>query len=311
MASGDTSPVSVSKRPGRFSLLELFILTALVCLAGAFFSWARAEPAGFAAPLFVGALIGAVGFAIHMFTRWSPGEMIAVLAVVVPLTCLFLAPVGLMESRGGTRRASCENNLHNIALALIQYHDDYGSYPPPYIADAKGKPMHSWRVLLLPYLDQRNLYKQYNFNEPWDGPNNSKLHNLVLKIYCCPSHSAKQPMTETSYVAVVGSKTVWITESDKIHPVRMADITDGASATILLVEVETSGIHWMEARDLHMTQMATAINSPRGQGISSGHAGGVNVAFADGSVRFLDSNTSPATLRALLTRNGKEPPIAP
>jgi len=306
MASGDALSANVSKRPGRFSLLELFILTALVCLAGAFFSWARAVPDGFAAPLFVAAAIGTVGFLIHILTRWSAGEMIAAMAIVLPLMCCLLGPFAFVDSRQPSRRASCQNNLHNIALALIQYHDDYGSFPPPYIADPKGTPMHSWRVLLLPYLDQRNLYKQYNFDEPWDGPNNSKLHNTVLKIFSCPSHSGTRPTTDTSYVAVVGSKTVWTTENDKVHPVRIADIIDGTSATILLVEVENSGIHWLEPRDLHITQMPMAINPPRGQGISSGHKGGANVACADGSVHFLKSDTPSATLRAWLTRNGKE-----
>ena len=86
------------------------------------------------------------------------------------------------------------------------------------------------------------------------------------------------------------------------------DFTDGRSNTILVVEVHDSGIHWMEPRDLHVSQMPLAINPPRGQGISSGHVGGANVAFADGSVRFLTNEIAPQTLRAVLTRSGKEPP---
>jgi uncharacterized protein DUF1559 len=60
-------------------------------------------------------------------------------------------------------------------VAVATYHDTYGTLPPAYIADAEGKPLHSWRVLLLPFLEQRELYEQYDFDEPWDGPNNRKL----------------------------------------------------------------------------------------------------------------------------------------
>ena len=70
---------------------------------------------------------------------------------------------------------TCKNNLKQIALALHNYHQANGCFPPAYIADKNGRPMHSWRVLILPYLELDHLYKQYNFNEPWDGPNNKKL----------------------------------------------------------------------------------------------------------------------------------------
>src|SRR4051812_11083639 len=64
----------------------------------------------------------------------------------------------------------CDGQMRQIALAMRSYQADYGCLPPAYIADAQGKPMHSWRVLLLPYLDQAGLYDAYNFGEPWDGP---------------------------------------------------------------------------------------------------------------------------------------------
>lgn len=213
----------------------------------------------------------------------------------------------IQGARGAKNRVACTDNIRNIALALQQYHDSHGSFPPPYIADAKGKPMHSWRVLLLPYLDQRPLYKQYRFDEPWDGPNNRQLHDVILKLYSCPARPTNQSATDTSYVAVIGPKTTF----RETGLVRLADILDGTSNTILLVEVHNSGIHWLEPRDLDIHQMPLAINPPQGQGISSAHNHGANVAFADGSVRFLTNDTPPATLRALLTRSGKESVAAP
>jgi prepilin-type processing-associated H-X9-DG protein len=219
--------------------------------------------------------------------------------------CIVFPMAGIVDGRTPARRASCSNNLKNIALALQQYHTNFGCYPPPYIADAKGKPLHSWRVLLLPYLEQKALHKQYRFDEPWDGPNNRKLHNIAVKIFACPSQDDKTPRCETNYVAVIGPKTAWPGGNSAIKD---SDIIDGLSNTLLLTEVANSGIHWMEPRDLHVNQMATTINAPRGQGISSHHPGGAHLTFADGAVRYFTNNTPPETIRNFLTRNGKEPP---
>ena len=197
---------------------------------------------------------------------------------------------------------ACSNNLHNLALALQNYHDVYGSFPPAYVADATGKPMHSWRVLILPFIEQKALYELYKFDEPWDGPNNSKLHGVSLPLYSCPAHTGKHPQTETSYVAVVGPRTVWPDEKTT----RMSDITDGTGNTLLIVEAHNAGIHWMEPRDLDYVQMPMAINPLRGSGISSHHPTLAQAAFVDGSVRALSDNTPPATIRAVLTRNGRE-----
>ena len=107
---------------------------------------------------------------------------------------------------------------------------------------------------------------------------------------------------ETSYVAVVGPRTIW----PDGKTTRMSDIIDGTSNTLLIVEVHNSGIHWMEPRDLDYLQMAPGVNPPRGTGISSPHPRVAQADFADGSVLALDENTPPATIRAILTRNGRE-----
>jgi prepilin-type processing-associated H-X9-DG protein len=195
----------------------------------------------------------------------------------------------------------CRNNLKQIIIALYDYHDAYGSFPPAYIADKNGRPMHSWRVLILPFLEQKPLYDLYDLNEPWDGPNNRKLADVCVSIFNCPADN-EEPSTMTSYLAVVGPNTAW----PGSQPTCIMDFTDGTSNTLLLVEVANSGIHWMEPRDLHVLQMAPTVNPAAGQGVSSLHPGGANAAFADGSVRFLPDNTSPEQLRAMLTRSGGE-----
>ena len=96
-----------------------------------------------------------------------------------------------------------------MGVALLTYHDTYGSFPPAYIADDQGRPMHSWRVLILPYLEEKSLYDRYDFSEPWDGPDNSQLAAEMPKVYRCRSDSCSLSPTDTSYLAVVGDGTIW------------------------------------------------------------------------------------------------------
>lgn len=221
--------------------------------------------------------------------------------------CLCLPAV--QTGRGASPRSHCSNNLKQISLALQNYHDCLGTFPPAYIPDAQGRPMHSWRVLILPFIEQKALYDKYNFNEPWNGPNNSKLADYMPHVFCCPCDNDRGKTMETSYVAVVGQETAWPAEK----AISMADIADGSSNTLMVVEVRDSGIHWMEPRDLHISQMPMTVNAPRGQGLSSEHrpsrnkpAFGAQCAFADGHVQLLPSETPPEALRAALTRAGGE-----
>ena len=215
----------------------------------------------------------------------------------------------LDDGRGPSPRSTCSNNLKQILLGLQNYHDTFGTFPPAYIPDAEGRPMHSWRVLILPFMEQGNLYALYRFDEPWNGPNNSKLAVHFPSFYRCPKDYDDAQRFETSYVAVLGEGTAW---SDN-QPLKPSDFADGCGSTLMVVEVHESGINWMEPRDLHVTQMPMAVNAVRGQGISSAHltAGaerpsGANVGYADGSVRYFSTEMSPEALRAALTRAGGE-----
>jgi hypothetical protein len=204
-------------------------------------------------------------------------------------------------AREAARRSTCSNNLKVIGLALQNYRDAYGCFPPAYVADVDGRPMHSWRVLILPFLEQEAIYDRYRFDEPWDGPNNRKLHDLIVGTYACPSH-AKQGHS-TAYVAVVGAETSW----RGAEPTRSEDIADGASRTVMVVEVAAAAIHWMEPRDLEFGRMSFAIGGPEGSaGAASHHPNIAHALFADGTVRMLPQKTAPATVRGLLTVAGGE-----
>ena len=170
--------------------------------------------------------------------------------------------------------------------------------PPAYITDKNGKPMHSWRILILPYIDQVELYNAYRFDEPWDGPNNRKLADRMPRLYAITGEDRPGNVT-TNYLAVVGPETVWRLNDG----MKWDDVTDGTSNTILIVENVGANVHWMEPRDLNFADMDFTLKSKNG--ISSRYVDPA-VAMMDGIIRRLSPNMSPQTLRALLTANGGE-----
>ena len=149
--------------------------------------------------------------------------------------------------------AECTNNLFHIRAALLSYHDENGRYPPAYIADGHGNPMHSWRVLLLKYLD-KTLYDAYDFGEPWDGPKNKNLLAKMPSVYSCPNNRLNNQkrlnkLSEfTDYLAAVGPNSPLSGNKSK----SMSEVFLG---TILIIEVADSDIHWTEPRDLDVSKI--------------------------------------------------------
>ena len=232
--------------------------------------------------------------------------VVLVLLLLSVLACggLFFVwiPVTTMPpAREAARRMQCNNNLKQIGLAMHNYHDAHGCFPPAYIPDENGQPMHSWRVLVLPYLEQKPLYDQYNFDEPWDSPQNLALANLVPPVFQCPSDTLVGP-SETSYLMIVGPGTV----SDGPTASKIREITDGTSNTILVVEGAGCGVPWLEPRDLDAEQLSYLVNDPVDRGIVSEHPEGANLLFCDGSVTFVDAAVEPEEVQAMSTISGGE-----
>lgn len=196
----------------------------------------------------------------------------------------------------------CRNNLRQIGLALHNYNNIYLTLPPAMVCDAEGRPMHSWRVLLLPFLDQMGLYRQYRFDEPWDGPNNVRLLSQMPSIYACPSHTGTSGLggVHTAYVAVFGPEGVFAGEK----PGRLSEVTDGIGSTLMVGEVRDVTIPWTKPEDIDLALHAE-INRPGGFG--SHHERGAHFVITDGTVRFISQNIDPQVLHALTTRNGGEP----
>jgi hypothetical protein len=183
-------------------------------------------------------------------------------------------------------------------LAVANYESANGHYPPAYVLGPDGKPWHSWRVLILPYIEGQELFDAYRFDEPWDGPHNRTLAARMPKIYRFANRT-EPGQTTTNYLAVVGPRTMWPGPEGRKH----ADITDGASHTVLIAENRGLGGHWMEPRDLDFDTMPFEFNHPHG--VSSWYQTPA-VVMTDGSVHTFPPGSDPRALRAVFTATGGE-----
>ncbi len=226
--------------------------------------------------------------------------LFAGLAILVILVMGALLLPAIQAAREAARRSACVNNLRQVGMALQSYHDKYKSFPPAVTADAEGKPLHSWRVLILPYLGDpqaAQIYADYHFDEPWNSPANLALAAQAPSALRCPSGDS---LHEAAYLAVVGPETAW--PGTGAMTVREIAEADGTSNTIMVVESVDSKIHWMEPRDLSLAEAERGINAGGAAGISSPHFGGANALYADGSVQYLPEDTPPEKLRAVAHR---------
>jgi hypothetical protein len=239
--------------------------------------------------------------------RWRTFSVATMMKVVLAAGCLMFLVVLADRIRPEgewprARRMACMNNLKQIALAVENYQAVYHTFPPAYVADATGKPMHSWRVLILPFLDEQGLYDLYDFSEPWDGPNNSKLLGKMPPIFHCPSRNTGKPTSLTSYVVVRGNGTMF----PGAKSVRVEQVTDRLSDTIMAAEVANVTIPWTKPDDLDLLTMGLQINDRDNPSISSNHRGGANVARGDATCLFVEESMTAIRLRAHATIAGGE-----
>ncbi|MCL2116944.1 MAG: DUF1559 domain-containing protein [Planctomycetaceae bacterium] len=231
----------------------------------------------------------------------ASGENGMTAAVGVGGVAVALLLPAVQASREAARRMQCTNHIKQIVLALHTYHDAQRCFPPVMTADANGKPLHSWRVLILPYIEQAALYEAIRLDEPWDSEYNSRFHNLMISAYQCPSANSPMPGM-TSYSVVVGKECFFHEPNAKNG---MAMIADGTSNTIAVVE-RAEPVCWMDpTQEITFEEACKGINVSS-EGLGSNHTGGINAGFFDGSVQFISESVDLAVLRALFTRAGGE-----
>jgi hypothetical protein len=229
------------------------------------------------------------------------------LMVVVLVSGLLCWPIGLAAERAAAIRSEvdCSANLAAIGVAMHQFHAKYGHFPPAFVADAQGRPAHSWRVLLLEFLDPA-LFREYDFGAPWDSPHNRRLAAKMPRVYACPSGHGPENPSMTSYAVIVGPESAFPGSG----VVKISDISDAAFniPTILVAEVASMDIPWTEPRDLLTGQLPKGDNSnlPPRPGISSRDRRGAGLLMLDGQVRRVKPTIPYNTMKNMITISGNE-----
>ncbi len=225
-----------------------------------------------------------------------------------------------VDPREALARARSINNLKQMGLAMHNIHTAFNAFPPAVIYGPDGKPWHSWRVLILPYIEHRDLYNAYDFSQPWDSPKNKALLDKMPDVYRDPIHGdTKEPYTH--YAALVGPKAVFRPEgakqTDPLKPpfaggVGIQNITDGTSNTVVISSVEPERkIPWTKPEDIDVGPAFKGVGQPGGiaapytfHGPGGGKA--APFLFCDGSVRVIAKTMHPRILESLMTAAGGE-----
>jgi hypothetical protein len=204
------------------------------------------------------------------------------------------------------RLVPSQHTLKVIGGAFLTYHETFKRFPPAVVTDPKGRPLCSWRVLLLPFLEEGKLYRQFHLDEPWDSADNKKLLEQTPWCYV-PRGGGQDEPGLTRYQVLVGPGTAF----ERPRPT-LKDMPDGPENTILVVEA-AKAVPWSKPVDLAydpkgpLPALGGVVSQPVHflcNEVSS--RPGFNAAFADGKVRFIRGDTDERTIRALITRNGGE-----
>ncbi|WP_428307572.1 DUF1559 domain-containing protein [Lacipirellula sp.] len=244
--------------------------------------------------------------------RTTMTEWMVIAAVIVILIGLLLPAFD--EAREYSRARGCRHHLQDLSQALRNHAAAAGALPQAITYDASDRPFYSWRVSVLPSLDQQALFGKFNPNEPWDGPGNHALAILSVSPFVCYSNpNSGLALGQTSYFAIVGDQTAW--------PLRrglpVEEITDGLEDTILVLECHGLDVPWSKPRDLSLDEAVAVLAGLRSDQLAhppyeypgyfyrkpSLDRLGVHAAFADGEVRFLPVPLPEDMAKALLTAN--------
>jgi hypothetical protein len=224
------------------------------------------------------------------------------LVIAIFVMCGLLAALvpSVRHLRGSAQKSFRQFTMQAIGLALLNYYDVYKTFPCAITYAEDGTPMHSWRCLTWPFFESAVVFR-YDFNEPWNGPNNNWMRTAKQcpSDYHSPIAAASQNPLCTNYVMLIDDRP-GSPNGPPNRPGSAPPSVDDKSAVIVL-EIADSDIHWMEPRDVLLSELSMKINDRSKRSLSSYH-GGACIAHADGSVEILDEATTEERLRELLAQ---------
>jgi hypothetical protein len=206
----------------------------------------------------------------------------------------------VQAAREAARRMASSNNLKQMMLAMHNYESAYRKFPARAICDKEtGKPLLSWRVAILPFVEEAALYNEFHLDEPWDSDHNIKLLEKMPAIYAHPSMPLPPGMTAYQTYDDVDNAGIGLPTEEGL---RFASVTDGTSNTVILVESSAAKVvPWTAPMDLTANEEAPLDGTRLDDGVPA-----LNVGFMDGSVRVISPLIDPETFWFLLTRSGGE-----
>jgi prepilin-type processing-associated H-X9-DG protein len=300
------------RRPLRFSLAAALGGMAVLCvLLAAYHAWGID-----ALPLWWLAIV--VASVALLGRRGQPGWA---MAICILATVGFMALVVQHGPNHGAPVMECKNHLKMLALATQNYESTLNRLPPAATRTSKGKPGLSWRIAILPFIEEDKLHEKFALDEAWDGSTNGQFIDSMPYLYRCPEDRLHSDRF-TSYLAFQGGDTVFPGD----RQLSIKSMRDGASNTILFSEMHDSNITWSEPRDFDAEHMDWRIgNTPRSSpGSMHGPRveyldgsrrltapGRINVAMADGSVRTFSPDTDPEVLKQMANRRDGLPKELP
>lgn len=213
--------------------------------------------------------------------------------VIATLVTLLLPAV--QAAREAARRNNSINNLRRLVLALLNHESATQHFPPHAVYGEDNKPLLSWRVKILPYIEEQALYEEFHLDESWDSEHNKKLIERMPPIFANPNGGKPG---KTHYLGLVGENFFFRGDSEG-RPIR--NITDGTSKSICIVEADNPVI-WTKPDDYQFDE-----DNPI-KGLGNMRAGNVfGAAFVDGHVLSISRQIDVESLKAMMTINGAEP----
>lgn len=230
-------------------------------------------------------------------------------------------PEVVSAAQATATRLKSMNHLKQLGLAFHNYCDSHNAFPPAVVIGPDGKPWHSWRVLLLPYLEEGELYRAYDFSEPWNSPKNRAVAEKMPAVFADPGRPGPAGGL-TGFAALVGDHTIFPADLVRMKDVddfpaclahgekiSFPQVTDGTSSTILFATVDPERkIPWTKPEDIVLDDTFPGVGKPGGIGAIHpvGDRKAAITVFTDGSGQVIDDRIDRDTIVALATRDGGE-----
>jgi len=234
------------------------------------------------------------------------------IAIVLGFVSVVIAGIGVtlivatptLQTQSSARKLStAKANMNLIVSAMHTYHSEHGVFPPPYIVDESGKKMHSWRVLLLPYLgpEATNVYRNYRMDEPWNSPHNLQAASYMPDVYRSPADPDAKGSNTANYFVIVGPQTMF--PGDGRQSTYQGNL-DPLNHTILVVESVSRNTIWTEPEEFEVATMQFELNTFSGGDMSGQIIGGIALDSLDAMSGIIAEAQADAQFRVDLAASG-------